>query len=132
MATRADVGSTKFVYLGVSWGAADGVIYSTLLQDRLKTVVLLDGGYLLNPPSPGRDQADFAPRLKIPVLMVNGRYDFSFSPDNAQNPPFRMLGTPEAEKEHVLLETPHEVRAKRPQLIAAVLPWLDKYLGAVL
>ncbi len=131
MATRADVDSTKFAYLGVSWGAADGVIYGTLLQDRLRTVVLLDGGYFLGKPAAGRDQADFAPRLRIPVLMVNGRYDFSFSLDESQNPLFRMFGTPDSDKRHVVLDTPHDVRAKRPQLLAAVLPWLDKYLGAV-
>lgn len=131
MATRADIDSTRFAYLGVSWGAAEGVIYGTLLQNRLKTVVLLDGGYFLDKPLPGRDQADFAPRLRIPVLMVNGRYDFSFSLDNSQNPLFRMLGTPEAHKRHVLLDTPHDVRAKRSQLVGAVLPWLDKYLGVV-
>ena len=131
LATRADIDTTKLAYLGVSWGAADGVIYSTLLQDRLKTVVLLDGGFFLGKPLPGRDQADFAPRLRIPVLMVNGRYDYSFSPADAQNPLFRMLGTPDAEKLHVLLNTPHDVRANRPALTAAVLSWLDKYLGPV-
>ena len=35
------------------------------------------------------DQADFAPRMKKPVLMVNGRYDYVFSLDQAQNPLFR-------------------------------------------
>lgn len=131
LGTRADIDTTKVAYLGVSWGAADGIIYSTLLQDRVKTTVLLDGGFFLNKPLPGRDQADFAPRLRIPVLMVNGRYDYSFSLDRAQNPLFSMLGTPAADKRHVILDTPHDVRAKRPELIGAVLPWLDKYLGPV-
>lgn len=131
LATRPDIDTTKLAYLGVSWGAADGVIYTTLLQNRLKTAVLLDGGLFLDKPLAGRDQADFAPRLRIPVLMVNGRYDYSFSLDNAQNPLFRMLGTPDADKRHVVLDTPHDVRAKRPELIGAVLAWLDKYLGSV-
>ena len=60
-------------------GSAEGVIYATLLQDRLKTAIFLDGGYFLDPPPPGGDQADFAPRMKKPVLMVNGRYDYVFS-----------------------------------------------------
>ena len=131
LATRSDIDTTKLAYAGVSWGAADGVIYATLLQDRLKTAVLLDGGFFLDKPLPGRDQADFAPRLRIPVLMVNGRYDYSFSLDRAQDPLFRMLGTPAADKRHVVLDTPHDVREKRPELIGAVLPWLDKYLGPV-
>ncbi len=112
-------------------GSAEGVIISTLLQDRLKTAVFLDGGYFLDAPPPGGDQADFAPRLKIPVLMVNGRYDFVFPVDRAQDPLFMMLGTPEKDKSHVILETPHDVTEQRPQLVRAVLEWLDRYLGRV-
>lgn len=112
-------------------GAEEGVIYTTLWQDRLKAVVLLDGGFLLDPPAPGTDQVDFAPRLTRPVLMVNGRYDFSFSLNRAQLPLFRMLGTPAADKRHVILETPHGVTADRPAMIREVLAWLDKYLGRV-
>ena len=129
--TRTDIDKTRLGYLGVSWGAADGVIYGTLLQDRFRTFVFLDGGFFLGPSSPGRDQADFAPRLTKPVLMVNGRYDFSFSYEKAQLPLFRMLGTPAADKQHVVLDTPHDVRAQRPEMVKAVLGWLDRYLGRV-
>jgi predicted esterase len=131
LATRPDIDSSKLAYLGVSMGAADGVILSTLLQDRLKAVVYLDGGYFLDAPPPGGDQADFAPRMKKPVLMVNGRYDFTFPVEKAQNPLFKMLGTPESDKRHVVLETPHDVTEQRPQLVKAVLDWLDRYLGPV-
>ncbi|HTU34183.1 MAG TPA: hypothetical protein VMF66_10315 [Candidatus Acidoferrum sp.] len=54
-----------------------------------------------------------------------------FSLEHSQNPLFRMLGTPDAEKEHVVLETPHDVTQQRPELIHIVLAWLDKYLGRV-
>ena len=129
--TRPDLDASRVAYLGVSLGAAEGVIYATLLQDRLKAAVFLDGGYFLDPPLPGRDQADFAPRLTIPLLMVNGRYDFSFSLEQSQRPLFRMLGTPAADKRHVVLETPHDVRAQRPEMVREVLSWLDHYLGVV-
>jgi tRNA A-37 threonylcarbamoyl transferase component Bud32/dienelactone hydrolase len=131
LATRADIDTSRFAYLGVSMGAAEGVIYSTLLQERIKTDLFLDGGYFLGKPSTGRDQADFAPRLAIPVLMVNGKYDFSFSVDRAQEPLFRMLGTPAAQKRHVLLDAPHDVGARRPEMMKEVLDWLDRYLGPV-
>jgi predicted Ser/Thr protein kinase len=131
LATRSDIDSSRLGYLGVSMGAADGVIISSLLQDRLKTAIFLDGGYFLEPPPPGGDQADFVVRMKKPVLMVNGRYDFTFSLEKAQNPFFAMLGTPEADKRHVVLETPHDVTEQRPQLTKAVLEWLDHYMGRV-
>jgi len=131
LATRKDIDSGKLAYLGVSMGAADGVILSTLLEDRLKTTILLDGGLFMGKPPSGGDQADFAPRLKIPVLMVNGKYDYTFSVENAQNPLFKMLATPDADKRHVLLDTPHDVTEDRVHLRTNVLDWLDKYLGRV-
>ena len=129
--TRPDIARDKWAYLGVSMGAAEGVVYTTLAQNRLKAAVFLDGGYFLDQMPEGADQADFAPHLKIPVLMVNGRYDASFSLDRSQEPLFRMLGTPAADKRHVVLDTPHDVRQDRPALIREVLAWLDKYLGRV-
>ncbi len=131
LAMRQDIDNGRLAYLGVSMGSADGVIITTLMQDRLKTAIFLDGGYFLDPPPPGGDAADFSVRMKKPVLMVNGRYDYTFSVEDAQNPLFRMLGTPEADKKHVLLETPHDVTEDRPRLMKEVLGWLDKYLGRV-
>jgi serine/threonine protein kinase/predicted esterase len=128
--TRADIDKSKIAYLGVSQGTADGVIF-TALEPRLKTIVFLDGGFFLNENLPPRDQVNFAPRIKKPVLMVNGRYDFTFSVDRAQNPLFRMLGTPEADKRHVLFDTPHDVSQEKAGLAREVLAWLDKYLGRV-
>ena len=127
--TRKDIDSSRVAYLGVSMGSADGVIISTLLQDQLKTVILLDGGFFMNQGAKGIDQADFAPRLKLPTLLVNGRYDYTFPVERAQNPLFNLLGTPPSEKSHIILDTPHDVTEDRPQLVKTVLDWLDQYLG---
>lgn len=129
--TRPDIDRNRIAYLGVSMGSADGAIISTLLQDRLKTAIFLDGGYFLQQPPPGVDQADFAPRMKKPVLMVNGRYDYTFPLETSQDPLFRMLGTPPADKKHVVLDTPHDVSQQRTVLVHEVLSWLDHYLGSV-
>ena len=107
------------------------MVYATLLQDKLKTVIFLDGGFFLNSAPAGGDQVDFAPRLTRPVLMVNGRYDYTFSLEKSQKPLFQMLGSPAADKRHVVLEAPHDVTAQRTQLVKEVLAWLDKYLGRV-
>ena len=129
--TRPDIDHKAMAYLGVSMGSAAGVIIVPLLQDRLKTAIFLDGGYFLDAAPPGGDQADFAPRIKIPVLMVNGRYDYTFPLDKAQNPLFQMLGTPPDQKSHVVLETPHDVTEQRTVLVKTTLDWLDRYLGRV-
>ncbi len=129
LGTRPDIDKNKFAYLGVSLGAAEGIVYATLAQERIKAVVFLDGGYFLNPLPIGSDAADFAPRLKRPVLMVNGRDDYVFSVERSQNPLFEMLGSPAAEKRHAILDTTHDVLERRPELVREVLNWLDKYLG---
>jgi eukaryotic-like serine/threonine-protein kinase len=65
------------------------------------------------------------------VLMVNGKYDYVFSLERAQNPLFRMLGSPDADKRHIVLDAPHDVTERRTELVQDVLAWLDKYLGRV-
>jgi dienelactone hydrolase len=129
--TRSDIDAERIGYLGVSLGSGYGVILAAL-EDRIKAVVLLDGGYFQTPdPLPGTDQVDFAPRLKKPVLMVNGRYDWTFPLADAQAPLFDMLGTPSADKRHVVFDTPHDVRLRRDELVKEVLAWYDRYLGTV-
>jgi eukaryotic-like serine/threonine-protein kinase len=129
--TRNDVDTSKLAYLGVSMGSAEGVVFTSLIQDKLKAVIFLDGGFFLSQSPTGGDQLDFALRLKKPTLMVNGRYDFTFSMEKAQNPLFQLLGTPAADKRHVLLESAHDVTDRRSELVPEVLGWLDKYLGPV-
>jgi serine/threonine protein kinase/dienelactone hydrolase len=131
LGTRADIDKDKLAYLGVSMGASEGVIYATVNQDRLKTALLLDGGYFLYTPPKGGDQIDFAPRLKKPVLMVNGKFDYAFSPEKSQIPLFEALGSAAQDKQRIVFDTPHDVTDRRPELIQAVVAWLDKYLGRI-
>ena len=128
--TRQDIAAGKLAYLGVSQGAAAGVIF-VALEDRFQAAVFLDGGFFLWPLPGGEDQTDFAPRMKKPVLMVNGKYDFTFPPDQAQAPMFEMIGTAPGDKYRKVLETPHDVAELKPELSKAVLGFLDKYLGRV-
>ena len=108
-------------------GAALGVIL-TAVEDRLKAVVFLDGGFFVEKMLPGTDQADFAPRLKAPALMIGGKYDWLFLGKDAL---LRMLGTPAADKKAVTLDTAHDVSEQRADLVREVVAWLDKYLGRV-
>jgi dienelactone hydrolase len=131
LATRADIDSSRLGYLGVSQGAADGVILAAI-EERFKAIVLLDGGlFQREHPVPGMDQIDFAPRLTRPVLMVNGKYDATFPLETSQIPLFNLLGTPAAGKRRVSFDTPHDVRLRRADLVREVLAWLDTYLGRV-
>jgi dienelactone hydrolase len=125
--TRADIDRNRIGYLGESMGAALGVIL-TGVEDRFKAVVLQDGGFFEGNPLPGTDQADFAPRIKAPALMISGKYDWIFAGKDAL---FRLLGAPAADKKAVTFDTAHDVSEQRADLVREVVAWLDKYLGRV-
>ncbi len=125
--TRTDIDRNRIAYLGVSMGASLGVIM-TAVDARFKAVVFLDGGFYAEKMLFGTDQADFAPRLKAPTLMISGKFDWIFMGKDAL---LRMLGTPAAEKKVVIFDTSHDVSEQRADLVREVVAWLDKYLGRV-
>ena len=70
----------------------------------------------------GKDEAEpinFLPRVKHPVLMLNGSYDFFFPIETSQRPFFEMLGTPADRKRWVVYDGGHNV--PREQLISETL-----------
>ena len=72
---------------------------------------------------------NFLPRVKQPVLMLNGRYDFFFPVESSQEAFFRLLGSPSDQKKHLLYDTGHNL--PRNELIKETLNWFDQYLGPV-
>lgn len=128
LATRSDVDHNKFAFEGVSWGAAMGAILPAV-EDRLKVLVLVSPGFYLQKRFPEVDQINFTPRIKVPVLMLNGRFDFVFPVGSSQEPMFRLLGTPKEDKRRVVYDTAHDI--PRNEQIKETLNWLDRYLGPV-
>jgi dienelactone hydrolase/predicted Ser/Thr protein kinase len=126
--TRPDIDDRKIAYYGFSLGARDGPVLLAL-EPRLKTAVLLSGGLRGTESAPELDPVNFAPRVRIPVLMLNGTQDFIFPVESSQKPLFRLLGTPAEHKKHVLFEAGHA--PPRIELIKHLLDWLDTYLGPV-
>jgi cephalosporin-C deacetylase-like acetyl esterase len=126
--TRPDIDHNKLAYEGYSWGAAMGALLPAM-EDRLKALVLIAPGFYLQHRLPEVDQLNFAPRVKAPVLMLNGRFDFIFPTASSQEPMFRLLGTPAEHKRRVVYETGHDI--PRNEMIKETLNWLDRYLGPV-
>jgi predicted Ser/Thr protein kinase len=79
---------------------------------------------------PEIDPFHVAPRVRAPVLMLNGRYDALYPPETHQDPLFRLLGTPAKDKRHVLFDCGHSL-LRTPGAIRETLDWLDRYLGPV-
>jgi dienelactone hydrolase len=126
--TRKDIHPAKFGYFGTSWGGGLGAILPAV-EPRLKVSVLFVGGFWMEKTSPEVDQINFAPRVTIPTLMLSGRYDFIFPVESSQLPMFRLLGTPDKDKRHVIYETGHGI--PQSELLKETLAWLDRYLGPV-
>jgi pimeloyl-ACP methyl ester carboxylesterase len=128
--TRGDLNSGAVGYYGVSWGAADAV-RALAIEGRIKAAVLADGGMQMFPfDRPERDPVHYLPRITIPVLMLNGRYDSRFDLKRSQEPMFRLLGTDAAHKKHSLSDSSHTA-APSPERIQETVSWFDRYLGPV-
>lgn len=129
--SRADIDAESIAYYGTSWGAFIGPI-PLALETRFKAGILVAGGFVPMEARPEVTEFNFAPRVKAPVLMINGRYDYLFPLESNQEPMFDLLGTPEEHKRHILYEAGHGVLAYRiDQIKENVLEWLDRYLGMV-
>lgn len=126
--TRNDIQADKVGYLGWSWGGYMGGIIPAV-EKRIKAVVLNVGGMVMNKSLPVADQLNYLPRVKQPVLMLNGKHDMFFPVETSQKPMFDLLGTPAADKKKIVYEAGHLV--PRIDFAKETLAWYDKYLGPV-
>jgi len=77
------------------------------LEKRFQVAVLWFGGCDTYSVLPEADPMNFAPRVKIPILMLNGRYDFGEPLETCQEPMFREFATTDPDKRHVLYDGGH-------------------------
>ena len=97
------------------------------METRLSLNILITGGFFRALPE--ADAINYITRIKVPTLMLNGKYDTFFELETNIKPFFNFLGTPEKDKRMVLYETAHYV--PKTDVIEGVLGWLDKYFGPV-
>jgi eukaryotic-like serine/threonine-protein kinase len=123
--TRADIDRTRLAFYGVSVGGDTGSML-VALEPRLKAAVLQATG-ISNEVAPEIDPINYASRVRVPTLMLNGKYDFGLPVDTAQRPLFDLLGT--TDKTLRVLEAGHKLPADA--VAAEIVPWLDRHLGPV-
>jgi eukaryotic-like serine/threonine-protein kinase len=126
--SRSDIQSDRLAYYGSSAGGTYGPLLLAL-EPRLKTGILVGGGLNAHKQPAEIDILNFAPRVRVPVLMLNGRYDFDTPSATLQQPMFRLLGTPERDKRYMQFDTGHIPALQ--DLMRETLNWLDRYLGPV-
>jgi pimeloyl-ACP methyl ester carboxylesterase len=125
--TRPDIDPGRLAFYGVSAGAEAGVIL-TALEPRLKTSILQGAG-ISDAAAPEIDALNYAPRIRIPILLLNGRYDFGMPFETTQRPLFDLLGSEPGHKRLAVLESGHALA--HADVALEMLPWLDRYLGPV-
>lgn len=124
--TRQDIDGKKFAFYGMSWGGRFGAIIPAV-EPRLKASVLL-GASMSLALRPEVSPINYVTRVKIPTLMLNGKFDMH-RPEKTIQPMYDLLGTPAPDKQLKLYETDHI--PPRNELIKETLAWLDRYLGPV-
>ena len=125
--TRPDIDGKRIAYYGMSWGGWLG-IHATAVEDRFKASILT-GGAMDGRGRPETRDVNYVRRVKVPTLMLNGRYDTLNPVETHIQPMFDLLGTPAADKRLELFETDHIPPYN--EYVKETLAWLDKYLGPV-
>ncbi len=125
--TRGDIDHKALAFFGYSWGGVNGP--TALAQEPRFRAAVIDIGLL--PPMasiPEVDPVNALPHVHIPVLMLSGEFDAMVPVANARRY-FELLGTPAADKRHVIAVGGHFI--PRAVVIRETIDWLDQQLGAV-
>jgi len=126
--TREDIDTKNIVFMGVSWGSFMCPMLSPF-EERIKGLILVSGCIYtpgMRPKPKGLEQ----PHVTIPVLMLNGKYDYAWPVKTHQKPLFDLLGTPPEHKKHVIYESGHLPLPRAP-MMKEIFAFLDKYQGPV-
>ena len=112
-----------------------GVVFLAL-EPRLKTGILMVGGMTMpldngDIPPPEINNATYAPRVKVPVLMINGRSDLIFPYETSQVPLYKLLGSAPGKKKHKIYPGGHFVFGWYDDMVKDTHDWLDEQFGPV-
>jgi dienelactone hydrolase len=124
--SRPDIAKQKIGLFGFSWGAEVAPLVLAV-EPRLSLGLICLGAFNLQASLPEADPVNFTPRVKVPVLMLNGRYDYFGPTAISQEPMYKLLGTPPEHKRRVVYETSHSI--PRNAMIKEVVGWMEKYWG---
>lgn len=125
--TRGEVDASRVAYYGYSAGAEDGLILAAV-EPRYRAVVLVAGGLPRDCKQriAEANPANFAPHIRAPKLMLNGRYDEAYQFKTEIEPLYKLLREPKRLEVYDAGHTPPIETA-----VPVVNRWLDETLGPV-
>jgi eukaryotic-like serine/threonine-protein kinase len=124
--TRQEIDPDRLAYAGTSWGAGSRLGFAAT-DDRFRAVVFIGAGIdeRIQPTLPEASNINFAPYIRAPILMVNGREDEEHPWLTRALPLWNLLPQP---KELALFDGVGHVPP--PELrIPAIRDFLDRHLG---
>ena len=126
--SRPDVDHERIAFYGLSMGADDGAIVGAV-ENRLRTLVLVAAGLDDGLP-PEVDGLNFAPRVRMPVLMDQRPVRLHGA---ARDEPAAALPPPRARRRRTRSTSSSTAATcpPWPDVVRETLDWLDRYLGPV-
>ena len=122
LVTRPDVHKERIVFYGISWGGLLGNA-NVVTNQRIAAMVLVGAGYSEGLKDlPAINPYQFAPHVKVPVIMINGTADPIFLVQSHQKPMFEDLGS--SQKKHAILLAGHAPPPRKVTELADT--WLRK------
>ncbi len=126
LATRSEIDSGRIACFGVSVNTRKLTLIA--VETRYRSIILMGAGLMKSWVNmiAEANGANFAPRIRAPKLMIQGRYDEAIPFRTEAEPLYKLLGEP---KELVLLDQGHV-----PALdvsVPIINGWLDKTMGPV-
>ena len=124
--TRDDIDISKLGYYGHSWGGKLGAIIPAV-DDRITLNILVAAGFSKIELFPEADELNYIQRVKVPTLILNGRFDAIFPLETNAIYFYNLIGTPEKDKSLQVIDAGHNFYKK--DRIKPILDWCDKYFG---
>jgi formylglycine-generating enzyme required for sulfatase activity/tRNA A-37 threonylcarbamoyl transferase component Bud32 len=124
--TRTDIDISRVAFMNVSIGA-QGIIFSAV-EPRYRAVVLMSDGLYPRQVNfiPEANPVGFAPHIKPPKLMLNGRWDADYAFKSEAEPLFKLLSEPKR------LELYDGGHVPPPEIAVPIVSrFLDETLGPV-
>ena len=125
--TRDDIDLSRMAYVGISAGAAQGIILPAI-ENRFRSVFLLSAGLpsFFKTNQPAANPINFAPHIRQPKYVLNGRFDENFPVKSTVEPMLNLFPEP---KELQLYDGPHAPPME--VLVPALNKFFDRTLGPV-
>jgi dipeptidyl aminopeptidase/acylaminoacyl peptidase len=129
--TREEIAADRIGFIGLSWGAQHVPFLAGPKANRFRAAIALSGGYVGTEDPPEWDPVHWAPRVEIPMLLLNGELDYVFNVETQVTPLFRSLGTATEHKRLVVFPSTVHWPLPQVEVLREMSAWLDHYLGPV-